>query len=309
MYDIAQIPVFDGISIPGLETKLEEIVLERLNYDITDDDIKLDFITGYNDKERSLPAFDTPVIVKDYKGHTHIVTDLRKYCRKIDEKPIQLADILNNRAAGLFVINRAIMNLKLLNDEIGSFKTVQNSMTAMFAFTISTAINQLVMLNPAETLDVEIIASIYLTNKFAFKFSPKERKDIYPGRVSQLMLTYGTPRKERVKEVMEGIDTEMVSLEDLIKEILTKHPDLKGKVNLGSLMTSVSSWWFGPGGAGTMISHFEHLPTLLALYYTVVIEPAYKKNKLSMIAHKNKKRLNFPAIESMKKIIKEYSEV
>lgn len=310
MHNIEDISLFGGMRIKGLHSSLEKIIRTPLNYEITDEnDVKLDFITGYNDDEKKLPVFDHPVIIEDYKGIKHIVTDLRKYCKAVTEQPIELADVINNKAGAKFVINRAIMNLKLLREEIGSFKTVQNSFTTLFAIVVSNAINQIVTLSPRDVVLVEVLSSVYLTNKFSYRFSKSERESIYAGRVSQLNLSFGSPKSKDINGILKDVDTEMVTFDDLIIQICNIIPDLKNRITTNAVVVAVSNWWYGPGGVSTMAAHFEHLPTLLALYYTVNTDTTYKRNKLAMIANKNKKKINLEAINSMIKIIKEFSEV
>lgn len=310
MYNVENISMFGGMKIRGLHESLEKIIREPLNYEITDElDVKLDFITGYNEDEKKLPVFDYPVIVTDYKGVKHIVSDLRKYCRVMTEKPIELADVLNNKAGGKFVINRAIMNLKLVREELGSFKTSQNSLTTFFAMVVRSAIGQIVSITPRDTVIIEVLSAVYLTNKFAYRFSKSEREGIYAGRTSQLNLSFGHPKPKDVQGILKDVDTEMSTFDDLIKQIIVAVPDLNSRLTTNSIVVATSNWWYGPGGISTMASHFEHLPTLLALYYAAVTDGTYKRNKLAMIANKYKKKINTDGIEAMSKVIKEFSEV
>ena len=50
-------------------------------------------------------------------GRKYIVTDLRKYIKKVDDKPIVLKDIISNHSYAMFQINRAILLDIYLEDD------------------------------------------------------------------------------------------------------------------------------------------------------------------------------------------------
>ena len=249
------------------------------------------FITGKNDDEKAMPSWEHPILIKDRKHNTMVVSDIRKYVSG-DDRMENIHDTANSNTGLEFVILRALITRDFLNEEIGEFNNIRIGACAGFVGLVLACITHTIRLDMEDELAVRVAVTYYY-NSLLYPIDEREkRKDriiartingAYPGKISTRDLEYIL---NKVDTKINDIDSLVSIIKCVVKETTRRY------IERDSLIAGLTGMWFGHGVAGTLTIALEHMPTWIAVLLSNLDNRSYKKTKLYGIIEANKKAIN-----------------
>ena len=298
-----------GVRAIELEKKLRELLLrdDRLSYEFIGKNRDLIFITGCSLEEQELPPFDHPFMIDGVMGRKYIVTDLRKYIKKVDDKPIVLKDIISNHSYAMFQINRAILLDIYLEDDGYKLYLAQDNLGIIFANLIASAVNSIIKLNPKERLEVEGVCYMYVVAMFNKSYSRDDFSNYIKPllRKAKLSLPVTVEIADNVMSTNILANTFMGCFENIQRVLGEKSKALQVK----QLFNTLANVWYGPGTMETTLLSLEDISTMLALYLTAYNDTSFKKSRLSTNIELVKRKLDKEAFKKIELKIKEYGDM
>lgn len=307
---IYDLPTMKPIDVSRVVNNLSKIVIDEKSYEVSNvDGYRFVFVTGCDEDERDLQPWDHPIMIEGVKSEKIIVSDVRKYLQKIDEKPTFLTDVVKDKSGLSFIINRAIFYALVDKGDIGLFKQVQNSVATIFANVISSSINMYVDLNPKEKLLIETVVAMYTHNMFLVNYSESERVSAIKARVSNTKLSFPSLNKKEIDDIVLNIETNVSTFTGLVNNLANILPNKKEVLKEEAIYNALNSLWYGPGNVSTTLVHLEDLSTMLVLYYSAATDATYKRTRIANTINNVKRRIEVKSIENLKHVIKEYQDV
>ena len=271
-------------------------------------DCRLLFITGCNPDEKDLQIFNQPLVFKNMKNEYYVAVDLRKYVRQNDKEFIYLQDEFKDKAGCKFLTVAACFISDFVSEEFGAYRPVYKGVTAAYAMFISYLVDNVIKLNPAEKIALEINVMWFANLLLIPSAKKSEYHDSIIAKISNTKLSIPTNRKmvANVLEGKESMDLEL-SVEGLITLIKASLPDEKKElITEGVLLNMLANVWCGPGGNETIIMALECMPLWIALVYTCCEDLTYKRTKLSTIFEKYSKSIeNKDLVKTLDLVMKE----
>lgn len=282
---------------------------ESRNYEFRNaTDCKLIFITGNNPDEKDLPVFNQPLVFQSLKKENYVAVDLRKYVRQNDQEFLYLQDEFKDKAGCKFLTTAACFISDFMSEDFGAYRSVYKGVTAAYAMFIAYLVDNVVKLNPAEKLALEIHVMWFANLLLIPSKDKSEYHDSIIAKISNTKLSVPTNRKmvTNVLDGKESMDLDL-SVEGLIAVIKSALPDEKKElVTEGVLLNMLANVWYGPGGNETVIMALECMPLWIALVYTCCEDLTYKRTKLSTIFEKyNKSIENKDLVKTLDLVMKE----
>ena len=253
---------------------------------------KLLFIIGANQDERDLIPFNHPLIFKDVKDQTVIAVDLRKYVKQIDGFPLNISEVVKDKASCDFLINTSLIISDFMSSDFGEYRKLYESVTSSFSLFISNIINMLVTLNPMEKLLVEV-AVCYYSN--ASLTPGDDMKDYYGSIVARMSHTkLSLPvNKRTIEETIEKLDVNKINTETLMSCIKSVLPEEKATlINETLFLNYLSNLTYLPGGNETLIIALDNICVWMSVLYSSLADVTYKKSRLSNILDKNSRTIS-----------------
>jgi len=284
---------------PALERYINTTDLNDLQYEYHGlGNGRVAFITGYNDEEKELVAFEHPMIVKTLKHETVVVVDLRKYVNPGNEPAARLSDIVRDKNSVEFCATRAFLALSLINGDIGSHRSIYKPLTTAMGVWVSGMVSTIIGLDPVESFSVEVVATLYANTLIYQQDEINSQWDTIVARALSSKHVFKLDRR-LVHEIASGyIDASTPTLETLIKNIAAVLPESKaGFINVDSLISVMGNVFYGPGGSETPVMALEDIATWTALVYSVITNRSYQKSRIGMLLNKNKRVIDSNIIE------------
>lgn len=281
----------------------------NLNYEYDPkSDIGLVFITGFDNDEQELPAWDHPVIFKDHRGNTIIASDLRKYVKVIKgQQPLTITEITKDKSNIDFIILRTLVTADFSMGYFGNFRNEFKSVISGFSLIMSNIINSLVIMNPVEKVNVEIVLAYYV-NVLLTNSDVSDMKPVIKARILSSKLSIPLTNKA-IDNIVDILDPEFRDINSLMNNIKLALPEEKAKlINTSVIVNGMSSMWYGPGGSEAMVMSVEHLPTWIALMYVNINDNTFKRSRLAMMLEKHNKNIkNTEFSKAIELYIKEHT--
>jgi len=271
--------------------------LNELEYEyVSEGDNRSIFITGYNDEEQELPVFEHPIVLTTLKGHVVTISDVRRYVKPVKELPARLSDIVKDVNSLEFIVLRNILTKDFVNSDISKYSAVFKSATSGMGLWLSSMVNTAVLLDPVESFNIEIIASVYANTLLYNHTEVKANIDTIIARVIGSKHVYKFSKND-IKELASSyIVTDAGGLEELIINLQNVLPPEKAEfITIDSLIGVLGNIWYGPGGSETPIIALEHMPTWLALMNSSIINRSYQKSRIGMLLDKHKRVIDAKA--------------
>lgn len=292
------------INISKITKSVEEYLikteLRNLNYEYPlNDEVGLVFITGCNEDEREIPPFTHPLVIKS-RNKLYTVVDARPYIGKLHQQPLNLADVARDTGNLNFVAYRGVVEADFLAGNYGIYKKYLKSVSGAYALLIGYLIDSIVKLNPAERSMVEIAASYFSILQFTPNsefVNPNDFQYIHNSaiaNINRLALTYKVNGKFIEEVVNKFSDVQFTGTIDNLLEYVSRALS-NGKEQIISknvFINIVSGLWYGHGAAETVIISLENLPTWIALLYTALSNPMFKKSRLASILLKYSRNID-----------------
>jgi len=283
------------IAIKKIETELLSYLArndDNLSYEYANTGTtKIIYITGYNLEEKNLPIWDHPVVIKDMRGNTLIVSDLRKYVFAKDELALNISDIIRDSNGVEFVTLRAMLTRDFIDNRIGLHRNLYKSISSAMCAWIVNAMNGIVGLDPVEKAYLEVVITHYVNYMLVEQDEVKNMEAAITGRI--LKSNYSLSLTNSVIEsILSKLNNEVTSISDLIYNIKTVLPEAKSVfITVDTLVNNIANTWYGHGNSETLIMALEHIPTMMTLIYVNCDNKSYKRTQLASIIENNKKRI------------------
>ena len=314
MKNIYDLPTMKPMDVSRVIKNLDKVIIGEKSYEVLSGTgnvvgYRFVFVTGCDEYERDLPVWDHPIIVEDVSKGKVIVTDVRKYLGKVDEKPVFLADVVREKSGLIFSVNRAIIMALVDSGSLGVFKQIQNTTASLFANVINSSVSMYMDLNPREKLLLETVVAFYVHNMFLINHSENDRVAVMKARVLNTKLSLPSLTKKEIDDMILSINNFPTTFRELLENIKMVIPDKKDLFKEEAIYSSLSGLWYGPGAVATSLVHLEDLSTMITLYYSAITDNTYKKTRIANILNNSKRRLDFKTYEDLSLVLAEYHEL
>lgn len=307
MYNVYNNGFLKHINIENIKSKLLAYIIkdDELSYEFSGKHRDFIIITGYNQEEKELPMFDHPILINGMMNKNYIAVDLRKYVKSnIKEKPLTIKNELSNFSYGMFILNRLVLTDMYLDDK-SKLNILQEPIGTVFSYVISTYIETMIGLTPKEKVQIEAISYLYVINMFLENYNKEEKKTYFKAKLKSAKLSFPL-LNDNIDEILScNLDANRFEL--LFENIGYLLGTKKQAVNIKGFVNSISNLWYGPGMVETTLLSLDDLPTMISLYYAGLTDNNLKKNKISLIIDKYKKKLDLDKINKLTMNIKSYS--
>lgn len=283
----------------GLVRYLSVADLNTLEYEYPlSGDIAMVFITGRNDEELELPAWEHPLLINTVSGKSVVAVDVRRYIRKYDESVYKLSDMFKDRAALDFLVLRATLVIDFMSGDQAKHRTVFKPCSTAMGVWLSNMISTIVPLTPAEMFNTEIITAAYANTLYYPVAEISDNMDIITARVLSSKHSYKLSNK-LVRERLESFYVEDSGrLDTLIINIYTGIDPAKHQyVTIDSLVGVMGNVWYGPGGSEVPVMALENMASWMALVYAATSARSYDRTRIGMLLNKQKRIIDSAVID------------
>jgi len=283
----------------GLTRYLSITDLNELGYEYpVPSDIGLVFITGRNEEESELPAWEHPIVINTLSGKSVVAVDVRKYIRKYDESHFKLSDMFKDRAALDFIVLRAVLVIDFISGDQANHRAVFKPCSTAMGVWLSNMVSTIVPLSPVEMFNTEIITTAY-ANTLLYPVSEiSDNMDIITARVLSSKHSYKLSNK-LVRERLESFYVEDNGrLDTLITNIYTGLDDSKRQyVTIDSLVGVMGNVWYGPGGSEVPVMALENMASWMSLVYAATAARSYDRTRIGMLLNKQKRVIDSAIVD------------
>lgn len=288
------------INIEGLKKDLVKYVItnnSNLNYEyLSDSNVRLVFITGYNVEEKELPLFEHPVIVEDVRGNKVVCVDVRKYVRQHNEQALYLKDIVKDKSSLNYLVIRAISMCDYINGDFGAYRPIYKNISLGYAVVVSNVINAIVGLNPMEKVNVELAIAFHF-NTLITDSDVNGKDGAILSRLEQIKFSIPV-NKKHIAMTIERLNSDDRSIAGLISKVKEVLPEEKSAlITQGVLVNLLSNVWYGAGGSESVLMGLEHVPSWIALMYSATVDKTYKRSRLATILEMSARKLDVNEID------------
>ena len=243
------------------------------------------FITGKNEEERKLPIFTFPIISEDLSGNELVFVDIRSsLTEELSEET--LASYIKDDIKFVTVKVQAIFTLLLKSvDDAGpllkgTIKSLGGLITNMLSHSSS--------LNAEEYRDLNIVVVDALYSIYDEGKTPEVRNYL----VSTLLLK-DKVTEDDVAKVLADLDREVTSIKGLVENIAKADKGTKlSHMNLEAFTRILKTAVFGQVLTDRIMLGVEHLPSWIAVMFTVLESKLYKKTQLANFLNRNSRALD-----------------
>lgn len=294
------------INVENIKKELVKYIISNSDYlgyeYTTDSDIKMIFITGYNEEERNLPLFEHPIIVNDVRNTPIVCLDVRKYVRQHKEQAENIRDIAKDTSSLHFILIRAVATADFINNDFGLYRPVYKNYTVGYSLLISSIVNGIVGLNPVEKLNVELAVGFHF-NTLITDSDVNGRDGSIIARLEQCKFSLPSTKKH-IMSVIEHLDSSDRTIVGLVNKIMKALPEEKSVlITQGVLVNMLANIWYGAGTSETTLMSLENVPTWIALMYSATVDKTYKRSRLASILDMSSRKIN---VEEVDKFITNY---
>lgn len=275
--------------------------LRNLNYEYKQyDECNIVFITGCDELEKEIPPFNNPLILQDIKGKTKVAVDVRQYLTKLDEQPLDLRKVAKDLGNLDFCAYRAIVTAGLVCGYFGYYKKYARSLTAAYGFLISFMIDNIVKLNPAEKINVELAAGYFLLQNFVpeDEFGNRTNESLIHNNIianlSKVKFSFPVNIKFIEELTSRFLDIEYTGTVDNLLEYVKRalQNEKSQLINKNTFLNLCGNMWYGHGKSETMIIGLEHLPTWFVLVYSGLSNTSFKRFHFGSILSKYSSKID-----------------
>ena len=259
------------------------------------------YITPFTNQFFESDVLKNPYYLKDEKKDNTIFMDIRPFVN--EQRTLKEGELVTSNSTELnAAFARAILNAFFIKD-IKSFETNFRFVNTVYAGWMSDTITQRFGLNMEEQLKIFVIAYYFYYSLFITGNIKENDRHIL---ASKYVIEASRTSAKFVLDVADKL-SEMNNIIDFInnvKEIIDNKrlEDL----NLGVLLTILSSTWYGTFSKEIISVSLEHVPSFVAIVGVSSTQRFYKKSMITNIAErygKGGKLDNF--IMSLNKVLSE----
>lgn len=287
------------LNISKAQSELKKFIItspnKNLNYEYRcNPTSRLVVISGSTLEEKELTIFNFPLMFKDIKDENVIAVDVRKYVKPTNDYPLNLSEIVKDKAGFNFLINTALIMSDFNNQDFGEYRKLYESITASYALFVSYVVNFLIPLNPLEKLYVET-AVCYYANVLLTPCNIQELSE-YNGsiiaRISHTKLSLPL-NKKTIDEITPKLPITDASITTLINVIKSVLPEEKAElIEEAPFINHMSNMWYGPGGNEALIIGLDNIAVWISLVNSCLSDTTYKKSRFSNILEKHSRNID-----------------
>lgn len=253
-------------------------------------------LTNLTIEEVAVEAFPYPIYlntpVKGKLSESYVVFDSRPFLsgQQLDEAG-QLKVRL--RTEYDFYKLMTILTSFWIAGHYNDFRFLSKVPTGIYASLISESIARRFGLDPKDQLIISVLAAAFYLNLFNDSRVLTENSKLYlTSNLTQV--TYA--KSDQIFNILDTVN-ELHDLESLVVAIKTCTENIRlNDLNVGVLVSIISSAWFGTNGKAIISAALEHPPTWVSIVYTSFVERSFKNSGVSKVADKyrgNKGEIDF----------------
>jgi hypothetical protein len=226
-------------------------------------------ITTLTDAETSIPPLVFPIFVdipgpSSRRSESYVLADVRPYLASNQLDTGNGLSVRQKDNYNFFSVLALLTATWMKPSKRAGFKFLGTAPMSVYSKLMANALENRFGLEPSETIRIQIIAAAFYSRLF------DERNTIIDSEMVQVSKAIASATRapsEMIWEVLEQLG-EMRNIDDLVVNIkkVVDTPRLSN-LNLGTLVVSLNSMWYGPFGRELIIAALEHPPTWVAILY------------------------------------------
>lgn len=264
--------------------------VDKMSYEyLNEGNVKMVFITGYNQEEKDLPIWEHPILMQDIRGNNLIVSDIRKYMRAIDEMPMELNAVTKDVNGVEFVTLRALLTRDFINNKVGMHRDVFKSISTAMSIWLTGSISTTVGIDASEKAWMEVVVAHYVNIMMIEEDQVDDMLDNIKGRI--LKSRFSIPLTNKIMEdILSKLNNNVVDVNGLVDNIKTVVPEAKANfIDSNAIVNTINNSWYGHGNAETLVMALEHMPTFMTLLYVNAENKSYKRTMFANTIDKQKR--------------------
>ena len=292
---------------------------EKLNL-IPNYDIECLFITGknsLNSKADSIPIFNHSILIED-KRKKYLITDLRMYLKPdtssnalYETKSLSIDERIRNIPEFNFHKNRAILTMLWSTNKTLEIQNTLFYANKIFCTLLANNITKAYNLDFRQKTIIEIITCFYYQNLFSNDLFNDE--DEIMASIIHTIKVINAPDL-LVKQVYESIPKShnkpiLNNINEYCSTIKKVLDDRKlNNFELSSLLTIISSSWYGTGYKELLGCGLEHPPTWIVVVETCINNKGYKATTIANLINNSKKDDQDTFIKNINVLLNNYQK-
>jgi len=266
----------------------------NLNYEFTEDRIKLVIITGKNIEEQDLPSFEHPIIFNNIRHEETVAIDLRAFMKGNLDDIINVKEKLQDKYNGTLQLYRLVFTKLILEEDTIWLKSIKNSLMEMISNIMSTT-TAMILYDKSITDTVKIISKIHMISlieggseqKLADLIVKLPKDDVMNLVKKDLKSVYAVMSFKAGSGDFILPSTTIGSLVNNIKVVLDS--DRTKGLTTDIYLNSLSRGFFSLNSKNLAIAMLEDLPTFIAVMVMVITEGINSKSNFRKIIDSNKR--------------------
>lgn len=266
----------------------------NLNYEFSENRIKLVIITGKNKEEEALPNWEHPVVFNNVRHEETIGIDLRPFMKGKLDDIINVKDKLQDKYNGTIQLYRMVFTKLILEEDTFWLKNIKTSLMEMFADIISTTTTMIVY-DKTVSNSVKIVSKLHILSLIDGKREQKLQDLVMQLPKEDVMNLIKKDLKDlyAVMSFKSGSgdfilpSTTIGSLVNNIK--VTLDSDRTKGLNTDIYIQSLSRGFFSLDSKNLAIGMIEDLPTLITILIMSMTEGINSKSNFRKIIEANKR--------------------
>lgn len=243
-------------------------------------------VTNGSQEELHIPYYAHPVVVKfngmkSRENEAYVVGDVRPFLSGTSSVQEHM-QIRNSTEFGLMRA-RTALTAHWMNGKVASFKYLSPKLMAIYASWVSENLARPFVLDGKNQQLVAILAAYHYYCLFTDeKVFPESQLQQIAAAISRAV--YATA--EEVFRILDRVE-EMKDIHDLCKAIKDICEDTRLEdLNAGTLISIISTTWYGTNARETAAVALEHPPTFAVIVYGAFTSRTFKNSPLSRICER-----------------------
>lgn len=254
------------------------------------------FLYGLSDVERSIPAFNHPLINIE---NNWIAVDLRHCVKPSTDKE---SYEIRNESEYQLTLQRFILTGMWFVGRESALYTLKLPHFS-FATWLSDNLSKKFGLDLSNQLQLKILALIYYSHLFTDYYTDDDFTKLLIRSKDEIIVPKLIEEIKDKISSLENIEDFCKACYDVTKNIRLKNLDFNVMVNL------VANNWIGYAGKELAVLSLEHPPTWISLVYSSLTQRSFKKSYIATIVDKMDKRgKGEEFLKALISITKEYKE-
>lgn len=247
------------------------------------------FVSGIDPEETKIPPFIHPFLIKNFKGDSYLITDIRAFKATTQLYPStkDFEESVRNKSEYALVKSRAVLELRWAAGDAAKLRSQLSFAGSVFGSWISQSVSKTYALDYHDQLRVAAIAIYYYHGLFT---SAKKLEDQHlEAAVIHTINATKLPAQE-VYALFEKLP-EMSNAEDLCLAIQNGLENVRLRdFSFALMLTILKNSWYGINAKEMIATAIEYPPAWISIVYAALTEKTYRNSPIYKLVEIQAKR-------------------